>query len=493
MGVTRPLAEAMWGGGGALKHYQAYNRAVLGSLTDIWPAITFGMTAEFPVEQFNQLTKARPELQKVLLDLGNNKWLDHTPGAIPGAYGRVVRTYGFSPLGAADIVFKMVPYRYSVNLQTAQGVSVDYVKAVEMGEFETFQAEIKGKLGMLAQLGVDYPALTFIMPFVKTLINLIRTSIDYTPILGQAKNLNDLLGNKGNDARRLALAQGVVGTAIATIAVLLHGGGDDDEESLLSSTGPVNFNKQALFQANHEKLGLRIGDVVLPLWRFEPLASVLGLSIAASQASKMDGEAARKHIVSALLQVVIGKSFMVGPAEAIDAAVNYETVGENYFTKRLPQSIATALVVPNFVNQMGDFTDEYKREALTWSDAFQKKVPGLREQLNPALDYAGRPIRETRYGNPTPLQLTEKRNDPLASVLLGNNIPLDRAPRSLKGMPYEDRKELLQQRKADLDYLVELAADPRDKGLLKQEADRIKSRWGGAVSDRKAGLADLAQ
>jgi hypothetical protein len=112
----------------------------------------------------------------------------------------------------------MVPYRYSINLQNAQGAPVDYVKAVEMAEYEVFQKELNRHIALIPQLVVQFPALAFVMPFVKTLVNLISTAIDYTPVVGQAKNIDDLLGHHGNDARRYALAQAVVGAGIAAAA-----------------------------------------------------------------------------------------------------------------------------------------------------------------------------------------------------------------------------------------------------------------------------------
>jgi hypothetical protein len=404
-----------------------------------------------------------------------------------------VRTVGFSPLGATDAVFKMLPYRYSINLQTAMGRTVDYTEAVETAEYLTFQDAMKGFLASLPQAGVDYPTVKLIMPFIKTLVNLLDRMTSILPVVSQIKHIDDLVGNYGPEPRNHAMALGLFGVALATLAVMLHGGGDDDPESLLSGTGPRNPDKKALWMANHEKLGLKIGESEVSLWRMDPFSDVMGLSIAASDAIRQNDEDSLAVLGAAIANAIVGKSFMPGPADLVDAVMHADTTGRKYLTDRLPKSILSAMAIPSFVNQSGDFTDRYQREALTWAETFQKRIPILREGLNPALNYAGEPILNPRYKMPTPFPVVPKRDDPLARFLLREDIPLQRAPKLIKELSHAERQEWLRLR-ADLlrGYAdLEAADSPEVAAKYRQMVTKQKAKWAAMVAPLvKAGKLD---
>jgi hypothetical protein len=508
MGITRPIAAALPGGGGAANHYKALTTALLRSAADVYAVLRFGMTQEFPAAHFEALAQARPGTRQDLLDLGGNKWMDQHGGALPGLYGKGVRTVGFSPLGAMDLLFKIVPYRYALAMQEAQGQPVDYGKAVEMAEYQTFQTALSEGMSGVQRFVGAHPMIGFIVPFIKTLVNLINRSLDYTPVLGQLVNRDQLLGYHGTDARNAALAQAVVGLGLALVTLALHGDGDDDDESKLSGMGPLDYNKQALWLANNEKLGLKTGDVVVPLWRLEPFASMMGLTIAAKDAYRLgsdtgDYAAAGRTVAAALGQVVVGKSFMKGAEEAMQAALDVEGRGWKYLTERLPQSMVLGSTIPNFIPQLGDMSDQYKRDAEGWAQQVargrmqqyldswgaqvQRRVPGWRETLDPKLDYAGRPIPEPRHGTPLPLQAVPEKDDPTAAWAMRNEVPLQAMPKALKTddttgkrLPFSERERLLKMRALELSLAAQATGvgKPEKTGpeTPEQKAGRLKVR-----------------
>ena len=155
--------------------------------------------------------------------------------------------------------------------------------------------------------------------------------------------------------------------------------------------------------------------------------------------------------------------------------------------------------IPNLLTQLGDMTDEYKRNTETWKEEFIRRTVVARKELAPKFDYAGNPIREIRYGTALPLQAAPVKKDELARWLLLNEVPFKPRPRELKELPADIKQELLQDR-ADtmLDIIDFYGMDKKEaapagetkaeraKRLLRmiearleaqEAAKRAKSRW----------------
>jgi hypothetical protein len=453
--LTRPIAEALPGGRGAINHYREFGKALARTVADIYPALRFGMTEEFPAAHFEAFLRMRPEMQDEAMNLGGNKWMDSHGGVLPGSYGKWVRTVGFSPLGAADLVFKLLPYRMSVNLQKQNGGVVDYGKAIAAAEYQTFQTQLSEGMAKISTGINHFPLIGFIIPFFKTLVNLINRTFDYTPVISQMRNADNFRGDA--EARNVAIAQGLVGGILAALALALHGDGDDDPESRLSGTGPTNFDKRNLWLANNEPLALEVGGYLVPLWRIEPFASAMGLAIGVSDALRAAGkdgdyETAGKLVASALTQVVVGKSFMSGVEDALSAAMNIETMGWKYVTETLPQSIVLGSAIPNFVNQAGDISDDWKREARGWKENVMKRIPIVREQLPQKTDYKGAPILEARSGTLLPVQRipVTAKDDPVAAMLLSLDQGIQGNPKALRDM-LDELGDMLMEAQPDSD------------------------------------------
>ena len=450
--LTRAIKSGLQGGvKGVGQHYKALAMALGQSVPHMMSALAFGLTSEFPALHFEALARAKPKARQMLLDLGGNKWMEDRSDAIPGIWGRVIRSVGFAPLGAVDMVFKTVPYNFSINMQRAMGKPVDYTEAVEMAEWMTFQNKLGPAMASLSQGINQTPGAGYIVPFFKTLANMIARSIDYTPVLGQIKAV--LLHDPANKSdTALAVAHAIVGAGLSYLTLMLHGSGDDDPESRLSGTAPLDANDRKVWSARHEPLGLRLGDWLVPLWRLEPFATSMGLTIAAHDAyniwtDQADAERAGKLVGGALGQALVGKSFMTGAEQFLSATANFPTEGYTYFTERLPQSIVLGSVIPNFIPQLGDMTDEYQREAKGWAESVQKRIPGWRESLPVGVDYLGRPRPNPRYGTILPLQRTPVREDPLGDWMRVNDVSIDADPKWVRDFP-ELKAELFKLRAA---------------------------------------------
>jgi hypothetical protein len=506
--VTRAIKEALPGGAGASAHYRALAQALTQTMSDLKAAAVFGITQEFPAAHFEALLRADPETRQELLDLGGNKWMDHQGGALPGTYGKVVRTVGFSPLGAMDLLFKLVPYRYSINLQKAQnpGAPVDYAKAISIAENMVFQNKLDKATGMLPQAVKFLPPLGFVLPFIKTLVNLIKRAIDLDLLFGSIKNVDHLRGKYGKDEQHYAFAKAAVAATLGLIVLALHGDGDDDEDSRLSGMGPLDPNEKALWLANNKQMGLKVTEALtVSLVRIEPFASAAALTIAEKEAYDLavEGEfkAAGFKLLEALGQLVVGKSFMKAPSDMLQALLDPEGRGEKYWSTRLPQSAVLGATIPNFFPQLGDMTDEFKRDAVTWEEAVKRRIPVLREDLDPILDYAGEPIKEPRFKNPLPVPVTrQEKRDMLAQWLIDNKVPLQARPKALQRdeetgerLPLEVRQRLLRERAEWLKELtpdVGINAEMKKMQLTKEGRERLQRDAKAAAAGVKSDWAE---
>ena len=418
------------------------------AVADVIPALAFGMTEEFPVAHFQQFLRMRPELQQAAMDLGGNKWMDSHGGALPGSYGRWVRTVGFSPLGAADLVFKLVPYRLSLRLQEMNGQVPDYAVAVADAEYQTFQTQLSPSMGNLSAFINSHPAFGFIVPFFRTLVNLINRTFDYTPVLSQMRNVDNYRGPV--EARNLAFAQALVGTVLSALAVFLHGSGDDEDDSVLSGMGPTQYDRRAAWLANNEPLGLQVGDWLVPMWRIEPFAGMMGLSIAAADAVRQYQKDAPLEDVfgplgSSFIHMVVGKSFMQGASDLLNGLTAAERGSSwKYFSETLPQSIVLGATIPNAITQVGDVIDPYKREAKGWEEQFLRRLPWKRDELEHKLDYKGQPIIEPRYGTILPVQRVPRKEDRVAAMLFHLNQPLIAQPKAMQDAVNEVKQQLIE-------------------------------------------------
>jgi hypothetical protein len=476
MPITRAI-KAFHDGGvkGVGQHYKAFGQALAQTVPMFIPALAYGMTQEYPAAHFNQLAVQSPAVQKVILDLGNNAWMDGISGAIdmanydgpPGMrraltnnitapvireWGKIVRTIGFAPLGAMDAAFKTVPYLYSVNLQKAQGKVVDYSEAVSLAEVAVFQAKLSEGMASFTRFVNSTPGAGFIVPFMKTLINLIGIAIDYTPVLGQIKY--GIANNQTRD-RGLAVGRGLLGLAFAALVMSLHGEGDDDEESVLSGRAPIDPNDRAIWSIKYDDMGLRVGDTITSLARLEPFSSSAALVIAGADAYRMmrdeyDSDKAANIVGSALGQLFIGKSFMATTKQMFEAAGS-DTPGK-FFFESLPTSILLGSTVPNMLPQLGDVFDPNKRQANTLEEKYIARLPWLRDSLPVAVDAFGQPTRNTRFGTILPIQprpVIDKDTAKLVDWMLLNEIGLDQA-KFLNEFP-GDKAAALQSRR----YLIE--------------------------------------
>lgn len=483
-------------------------------VADIYAMMKYNAFEEMPAHRLTLLLAQKDPTLLALMQGDEIKWRDSKSKHLPGMFGKVVRTYGYVPLGIEDAIFKVILYKFELARQRGAGEAQDITKAIEFAKEGTFQSDfpMPDWLHHWAAKGAG-------ILFMKTMTNMIRRTLQHIPVAGQIVERKALAGKRGEDAQRAAIARGISGVLISA---LLWGaiGDDDDDEAPITGYAPFERRERALWMMDRDQVALRIGDTLYPLYRLDPAAGIIGLNVAAKHAANAgDADQAAKVLANGLYQSVVSKHFMqtfvdlveglmwmakykVPQEEAKDELV-YQAPGA---TERVARGVGKHILstlIPNMVPQIGDMTDEYKRKTRNIEDDLKRKFPMLREELPELLDASGHPVGEPRFHSPFPVNSKPAKRDEVARWQMKLDKILEPDPISIRKLPPEERKELLQ-RRWDLITLAYEVSHELPVEFQRKVLDKAKDAWSKHVrgtilmhraellSDKEAAAASLA-
>ena len=317
--------------------------------------------------------------------------------------------------------------------------------------------------------------LKFVTPFVSTPANILKSSLEVTPI-------GFFTGFFRETAREQSLAFGKA--AFGTVALLplalmaaegrISGSGPKDKElrDLLYSTG---------WQPN----SIRIGDKWYSYSNFQPLALPLSVMANAFELHHFEGEEVNPAaVIAKTANSLFQQSYLSGLAALQDALDNPESFGKSFANKFL-----TSLVpLSSFRGQVTRAEDEVVRNPDTLSESIKSTVPGLSDEVRPRLNALGEESnRDTGLSQPleflsnllSPVDIRQVKDTPLSQELfrLKDSIQI--------GLP----SKTLTVNNAK----IELTPDEQNE-YLKLSGSRIKERLEKAVeSEGWASRSDEAK
>jgi hypothetical protein len=271
--------------------------------------------------------------------------------------------------------------------------------ATKHAEVMTFQNEL-GKYGKLAQRVTQtaWPV-RFIVPFVRTPVNILKQALGRTPLAPLAKSFwTDV--TKGGRARDEALARVTLGTAIAgSVAALAEAG-------IVTGNGPSDpAERAALLATGWQPQSIKIGGKYYQYGRLEPLAMQIGLAADFATLSKfMDKkqlEEAGTAITLAIAKNLASKTYLQGISDLMEAFSDPDRYGEGYVKKM------AASFIPNVLPQTASAIDPILRDTTAETFAGEllntakSRVPGLSDNLPSRLDPWGDRITRTGFKTPS--------------------------------------------------------------------------------------------
>lgn len=329
--------------------------------------------------------------------------------AIKGRTGRIVRIPGRA-LIAADEFFKTVNFQGELNAlayrQAAREGRTGAARAYRIAEiirnpssellekaeaetlYRVFQAEL-GPIGQqLRALRNSIPGVRYIVPFLRTPINIVKYGLERTPLNFLRLAAKAKRGELAGVALADELAKPVMGSLIAAGIALLA------SEGLISGGGPRDpARRRALFTTGWQPYSVKVGDQWVSYGRLEPLGIVVGLTADYVELfDTLEQEDAVSKISLAIAQNLTNKTFLRGISDLVNAASDPERYGERWVRG------LTGTVIPTGVAQLARAFDPTLRRPETALQGLQARTPILSFQVPAIRDIWGQPTLRQETG-----------------------------------------------------------------------------------------------
>lgn len=366
--------------------------------------------------------------------------------------GKTVRVPGRLLL-ASDEIFKAIGYRQELNAQAYRVASAEGKKgkafaarvaeivanptddmldaARKNADYQTFTKEL-GKMGRSAQEFTNsHPAVKVIVPFMRTPTNILKFAGERTALSPLSTEVRAALrGDFGGAAMDQQIARITMGTgvgiAVATLAA----------EGLITGGGPLDPKQRAVMYANGwQPYSLKIGDMYYSYGRLEPLGTLFGVAAdmyeISDYISQDDADNVALLITASVAKNLTSKTWLQGPADAMQALTDPDRYGANYLNK------LAGTLVPTGVAQVARVNDPYLREARGFVDTWKSRTPGLTKSLYPRRDIWGDAIELGGSLGPdlgSPIYESRINSDPASKALLELKIWPAKPSREIRGV-----------------------------------------------------------
>ena len=269
--------------------------------------------------------------------------------------------------------------------ETGAAVNKDALLQAQKATFtEPLQAEwAKG----LQKWAIDYPAVRFVVPFVRTPINILSQAIQHTPVVGLlSRNFRDDIAKGGVRAAQAYGKWVIGGSLIAAAGAMVSTG-------RITGSGPADpeINKAWLAAGNKPKsINLGKDENGNTIWfdysRLEPLSNFFSITadfyeIMSNEYGDYDEQSVVTAMLLATAENTINKTFTQGIADFMDLLDKRDPGG----AERALRNFASSFV-PNIINQTNG--DMAFREVRSVIDAIKAKDTRF-NQLDPKRNVLG--------------------------------------------------------------------------------------------------------
>jgi len=263
----------------------------------------------------------------------------------------------------------------------------------------------------IQQNAIKHPGLRFVIPFVRTPINILSQTYQHAPLVGRlSKRFRDDIAAGGPRAAQ-ARGRQIMGFALTAGAGWLAANG------MITGAGPQDPRIRENWMKNNQPYSFRVpqedGSVsFISFARLEPLSNVFSIAadaveIEADEYNESDTTPIYQALFLSIMDNTVNKTFTQGIYDFMSLAVGRPHEQEAAFNNMV------ASFVPNVLNQTNG--DEALRETRTILDAMLSRT-GLYNGVDPKRNILGEPIIRTlpKYD---PLGLTVDDNRVIDPVL----------------------------------------------------------------------------
>jgi len=326
-------------------------------------------------------------------------------------------------LGAEDELFKAVNYRMQLRALAARNAAHEGLdgaaakqriaeilddppdslkaEAVDFALLQTFTnktGDIGDAILKLRRIGGSYNPLFFILPFVRTPVNLARQAVERSPFAFLSKQWRDDLAAGGARAD-MALSRMAAGTTVMLLAT------DLAMQGRISGNGPKDpGERERLMRTGWRPHSVRIGDEWVAYNRFDPLGMTIGYAANMAETFRtreVDPEASDEldevlsNFFFAATSAVMSKTYLQGVTEFMAAANDDDRYGSNYVKDMLARFVPYSALMSNMQRAI----DPELKDTNSLGEYLESRIVGFGENLPRRRDLWGRPITiESGYG-----------------------------------------------------------------------------------------------
>lgn len=440
-------------------------RGLAGALDTVASKATGRPQEVFPEEALGQIRgafKAMPEtIQNAIKGLKNEHFgfelrrteiEQGTPvPTIKGKLGEIIRL-PFRLLQSADLAFRTVKkgaeeQALAVRIAKKEGLTgqayknrvkelskvppVDQIDLIDARTERSLMLEdLDGILKTIEDTKNKYPAVQFIIPFYRTLINLSKEAYRMTPIrmIGQGVGktvgtVNKGAGRKVTDmfsdqwtrdkaTRMEEISRQIIGTSImAYITTMML----TDDIDVTGASPRKAGDREVLYGQGKMPHSIRIGDKWVEFQRVQPIGQLMQIAGSIAESIKayqnegqLNSEDVRKNVwkgIGNLTSMVFTQSPFTGVSDLFDLMKGgaYNEGISKAFPRYIGQLIGT--FIPNILRRTTTAIDPIIYEKRGIRPQLQSRIPGLQDELTPKRDLFGEIVRQggtpvSRFGSP---------------------------------------------------------------------------------------------
>jgi len=316
---------------------------------------------------------------------------------------QAARLAGTGKYGDPDTVYNLLrnvntkAANWKENVLSAPGLAnvsdatrLNLVQSVQdFAKSATFQQDL-GKFGQnILRFRSQHPEMAWVIPFVKTPINIMKDALSYTPLGVFSKNT----------PADVKVARTAIGVGIAAAVSQAVGSGN------LTGSYPKDADKRnAMIASGLPEYSVKIGDTWYSYARIEPLATVMGTVADGTIAIKnyFDKNPLDRKVKDLTLDVVGGitkniasKTFLEGISGVLQAIHDPERYGGSFINS------FAGLLVPSFAAAPARSQDPNMRVVTNFGEAVQNRIPDLGLGL-PVPSRTELPVQSMLYGGQRP-------------------------------------------------------------------------------------------
>ena len=282
---------------------------------------------------------------------------------------------------------------------------ISSIRAEEL--YKTFQKEL-GKPGKaLTKFRNSVPGLRYIIPFLRTPINIAKFGLEMTPLnflrLGYQKAKGMYPGVEFTDE----LAKPVVGSMISAGMLYLYSIGK------LTGHAPVDKEERdAFYREGNLPYSIKVADTWYSYQRLEPIGTIVGMTADFAQDYELLSEEANtkaiKSITASVTQNLVNKTYLQGISNMVNAISDPIRYGGNWMEMFISGFVPQVALTPTTI------MDPYYRRADGVIDALKKKLPGLSEDVTAVRNVWGEAVRQegsALYRTTVPIKKSLAKND----------------------------------------------------------------------------------